>query len=80
MEIRYVEWVDSTGGNRWEPLGDVVKERPHQVRTVGFVVAEGDDYVTLAAGHDQQPAYENVDLYLVIPKLAILKSETLRPA
>ncbi len=70
-EQKFVEvtWIDSTGFAGWQE-----KQTPRTAttcRTVGFLVNENDDYITIAATYDSfTDAYHSP---LTIPKVAIIE-------
>lgn len=78
-EIALVEWVDSAslpGGSIWKEKRAAEKLRPSLGVTAGFVLAEGQDYITIAAHigeEDDDPAGEEVSGEMAIPKVAILR-------
>lgn len=75
MEVRYIEWIDSMGGSGWEPLEETRKLRPMKAMTVGFVVEEGDDFVTILQSFDERENGRHYgDNHICIPKFAITKS------
>jgi hypothetical protein len=79
VEIRYVEWMDSLGSGGWIKLSEAKEYRPQLCKTVGFVVEDGDQYVTFSLCEDTQAGDNNhVDNVLCIPKFAITKSKTLK--
>ena len=43
-----VRWVDSISGNGWEGINSATDIRPGNAVSVGFLVDEGEDYVTIA--------------------------------
>ena len=78
-EIRLIEWLDSMGDHGWEPVERQVKElRPMHIYTAGFVLDEGEDYLTVVQSYDErasgQPHCDNV---ISIPKVAVLSSRTI---
>jgi hypothetical protein len=84
LEVRCVEWIDSAGGTRWMQLSEIVGNGPDRCFSVGYVLRETDDQLTLLqslAPHDDHQDYgQSGDNYIVIPKFAITKSRTLRKA
>lgn len=78
MEVRYVAWVDSLGSSGWEPMADARDARPMRIFTVGFVLDEGDDYVTILQSYDERKTGRpHCDNYICIPKVAITEMRTL---
>ena len=83
MEVRYVEWVDSSGGSGWEPVNDVAAYRPFVISTVGFVISEDEDHVGVIQSYDERlPSMgkAHADHWIMIPKSAVRKMLTLRKA
>ena len=79
MEVRYVEWVDSLGSHGWDSLKEAREMRPMAIKSVGFVIAEDADYVTLLQSYDERASGEpQGDHVTSIPTAAITKSRTLR--
>lgn len=76
MNIEIVDWVDSCSVDAWEQAD--IKRKPSMCRTVGFVVFEDEDCLSLASSmayHDGQPA--DCCLTMTIPKTAIRERATL---
>ena len=67
-EITFIEWVDATYGSGWESID------AHQpiatIWSVGMVVDETDDYVTIAASVDEDMEMSNG--VMTIPTSAIV--------
>jgi len=62
----YIEWVDSSYATGWVDADD--ERKPCEIVTVGLVVRETDDHVTIASSLD---ANGNPLSPLTIPKVAI---------
>lgn len=83
MEMRYVEWVDSASGTRWDLTTEIAKEPVRVIRSVGFVLLDVDDHITLVQSEDP-PSVEsdlgrsNASNWIVIPRVAITRMENLR--
>ncbi len=79
-EIREVTWLDSKGGPGWTGIEELsVQAKPMSCVSVGYVLFETHEYVTLVQSFDTQAA-TNADNYIAIPKFAVLSSRTLRKA
>lgn len=79
LPVVYVEWVDSMGGGRWqdvEGIRECASIDNMLIKTVGWLVADEDDYVVIAhsnregsasagAGHDAMAP-------LQIPRVAVM--------
>lgn len=77
-EVRYIEWVDSMGGSGWEPLEEMSTYKPMAIKTAGFVVAEGEDFVTVLQSYDERDkGRPHADNVISIPKVAITSMRTL---
>lgn len=62
-----VEWLDAyTQDSGWKSIKSLRKAAPVLVRTVGFLVKDAPDHVTVAASH--VPVDEHCDGDCVIPK------------
>ena len=76
MKLAYVEWVDavSIGTGGWVKLRDVEKLTPDLVRSVGWVVEETQEYLTMISHNgDNEVAGE-----FCIPKTCIRKRRILK--
>lgn len=75
-EVRYVEWLDSTGMHGWRDLKENVSLEPDHCMTVGFVIKETDDYLTLLQSHTARKDgdLDSGDNSICIPKFAITNS------
>lgn len=84
MEIRYVEWLDSAGLSRWTPIKELQRRSlVSRCLSVGFVLKEDDDQVTLLQSLDPgqlEGDDDNGDNTITIPKIAITASTILREA
>ena len=49
-QIVLIEWLDSKGAQRWEYLDEIEPMPPCNCCSVGFLIDENEDYVTLALG------------------------------
>ena len=74
-----VSWVDSYGPHGWILLRHVLEPSSMDVVSVGWVVQDQADRLTLVA-HIQDPSHDspNVDGCLTIPKVAIKSIVVLR--
>lgn len=75
-KIIYVEWVDSSHNTGWQTAEAALKE-DHLLdcKTVGFLIKETDDHLTVAQSSAVDP--DQVDGVLTIPKVAITKRKYL---
>jgi hypothetical protein len=70
-EIAYIEWWDALSDSGWEPLGET---DIHPVLSIGFVVAEDNSAITLAAAY----SIDQSNSRLHIPKGWITKMKRVR--
>lgn len=78
-EIRYVEWIDSCAESGWQPIRDLAKNSPDPCVSVGFVIAESGEHITLMQSHTERLGGDQTgSAALTIPKFAITRSEILR--
>jgi hypothetical protein len=67
MKMVLVEWLDAyTHDSGWKSIKSVRKQGPVLVRSIGFLVKEADDHVTVAASH--VPLDDHCDGDCVIPR------------
>ncbi len=72
----YVEWIDSAGQDEgWSNRIAVESWSPCKIATVGFLISESDDSITLAGSISDN---EKLDGVLVIPKCSIKKKKRVR--
>lgn len=78
--MRLVEWLDSCSEHGWQPLTDSKKIEPDHCSSVGFVIADTDEYLTLLQSftNRKDAAADQGDNSICIPKFAILNSITIR--
>ena len=72
MKAIYIEWEDSSSfaGGVWSIREDCVKSKPCSCKTIGFVISETKDAITLAGSLD---GGKHVSGDMTIPKSAIRK-------
>ena len=79
MEATYIEWEDHCqvlpdGGGAW--LGpEVLSNKPSVIKSIGFVIKEDKDYVTIASCRDEEDAFKGVS---VIIKSCIVKRKRIK--
>lgn len=77
-DVVYLEWVDSSGQDGWVKKQQALDtSTPSQCRTVGFVLCEDDESVTLMSTVDD--SHGNVDNPLTIPKFAVTHRAPMKP-
>lgn len=79
MEVRYVRWVDSNGGEGWHSLDRLRAYKPCVIHSVGFVLSEDAEHVSLLQSFDvkDEPANTNGDNWISIPKVAVLDMQSI---
>lgn len=76
-DLVYVEWVDSAGQDGWVDRQTALSGSiPSRVRSVGIVLHEDDESITLVTGEDT--THDNVDNPITIPKVAVTRRHGLR--
>lgn len=78
-----VEWIDSHGGGTWTSLAELESDfaTPCKCRTVGWLVAEKNGVIVLAAslsGESDPGIKLSGNGHMTIPKVAITKRTILR--
>ena len=81
-EVRIIEWVDSTGGGGWASLASWMKDKPHRIQTVGWVLRENPTEVTIIQSIDEEDRDDEPfgDNAITIPRFAIYYERTLLSA
>ena len=76
MKLVYLEWVDSVSApdGGWQDPKEVKKLTPDTVRSVGWIISETKDFVTLIS-HDGE---HEVSGEFCIPKACIKKRRVIR--
>ena len=69
-------WTDALGGDGWVEKEEVEKLPLAQIHSVGLLVNETPDHITITLADD--PAQKNCGAYMVIPKFAIKKKRFLK--
>lgn len=79
--MRFVEWRDSSGTGGWQSLKTLEEYEPDLCHTVGFVLRETDDFVTLIQSYtNRKQGEENSgDNVIVIPRFAIVRMDEVVP-
>lgn len=72
-----ITWRDATGVDEgWLDLEDVLKQNLSTIHTVGMLIADTDEYVTIALSYDEDN--KNIAGYLTIPRVCITTIEHLQ--
>ena len=80
-KVCLVEWIDSSGSSGWQLLEDAAAIEPDRCTSVGFVIAETTDRLTLLQSLTNRKGTkvkDHGDHVLTIPKSAIRKTVVLR--
>ena len=72
-----LDWVDSESAHGWQSIKEVTKD-PQLVHSVGYVIADNDKAITLAADVGEEFGPEDtVNRTIVIPKGMVQKVKRL---
>ena len=79
-----VDWLDSSGASGWQLIEDAAVMEPDPCTSVGFVIAETEDRLTLLQSFTNRKATAKAkdmgDHALTIPKCSITRVVVLRKA
>ena len=67
--FEYITWKDAVSEDPWCHRSEITPHF-HTIESVGFLVDESDDVVTLALNHDQDG--DNLSCVMHIPKVMII--------
>lgn len=71
-----IEWIDSCSGpETWSFIDEMTPFLPVEVRTVGFVIDDNDEAITVA--HSLTKSKKQVSGLMTIPKVSIISSSYL---
>jgi len=70
-----VTWVDSAGTAHWDDIKEAEELEPVICETIGFLVKETKDYITVVQSYANQ---EGVMHALSIPKVAVTKKKFIK--
>lgn len=76
MKILEITWIDACGGDAWIEVGDLKAKKISRITTVGYLVKEKEDSITLTMSFDEE--HEMYGAFLVIPKINIKKKRILK--
>lgn len=69
-----IEWIDSKSGQfGWEYLDDIEPVLPEIVHSVGFLIEDKKDYITIASCVSASQIYGRI----TIPKCSVIKKKKL---
>lgn len=75
MKLVKVTWEDSCTNNRWRELEDAKHDTTVKVVSVGFLVYEDKEYLSVAANYGTNPP--QISNTITIPKKTIKKIQTI---
>ena len=79
MTLELIEWIDSHGcSSEWQDRADAAEQPPVTVRSVGWIISEGDKAVIVAPHIMARTGH--VCGTMTIPKAAITSRKPLEPA
>jgi hypothetical protein len=70
LPVYYLEWVDSASCRGWTEV-ERIDPSPKVCRSIGFLVMENKEVITIAGHFSDNPDLCNGDI--TIPKVAIIK-------
>ena len=76
MKIVKVNWLDSNSNGGWHDITSAKHIRPSLCITIGYVIDEADDYITIASS--LAVINDSVSDVMCIPKFAVSSIETIR--
>lgn len=71
MKLLLVEWQDSASFDSWTSIDTLHKLKPSGCRTVGFLLSEDEDYLTLIGSHAANSHNDSASGAMCIPKCCI---------
>lgn len=74
-KIVLITWIDAMGGDGWLSLQEIKSQKPCEHNSIGFLVHETDEFVTITMSSEVEE--ENMGAWLCIPRLYIKKVVTL---
>lgn len=79
-DLLYIEWLDhcSHDGPHWSSVEDVKNLRPNTCHSVGFLINEGDSFITIASHVGTDDEDDEICGDLCIIKACIVKREKLK--
>jgi hypothetical protein len=75
----YIEWMDPYGHDRagWTTVDEVLKNKGENCKTLGFIMKEDKQFLTIASTYCVDPEYTSVLNYFTIPKSVIVKRKSI---
>lgn len=71
MKLVEIQWLDATGADGWTTEKSLLKETPAIHNSVGYVIKETKDHITITMSFDEER--ESLGAWLLIPKSFIKK-------
>lgn len=72
----HVLWRDATSSDSWECITEARAFKPHTIKTLGWLIHETEDEITVALSLDISG--DSVSQYIVIPKSWLIQKRRLR--
>ena len=76
MKLVEVQWLDAVGSDGWTTEKSLQKETAVIHNSVGYVVQETDEHITITMSYDTEK--ENLGAWLLIPKPYIKKLKKIK--
>jgi hypothetical protein len=76
LKVVHVTWRDSAAYQGWVNYDN--NSGPHEVESIGFLVAESDDHLAIATSHDSKPDSVPWSQMTIIPSEAIVSKRVVR--
>ena len=51
--VEYVEWTDHVSLDDWTDLDQIKNEKPHTISSVGFIIKDDKEHITLGLNLDR---------------------------
>lgn len=75
-KVIYIEWQDAVGADGWSRMSTIEKEGLASIKTVGFLIKETKESVTVL--HSIDVSNEQSGAWMVIPTAQIKKRKFLK--
>ena len=70
MKLVKIQWLDATGADGWIEAKELVNEEPAIHNSVGYVVKDTPEFITITMSYDDEK--ESLGAWLLIPKKFII--------
>ena len=64
MRLISVKWLDHSGFGRWVEKEQLMSAKPVVIQSVGWLVQETEDYVTIAASEDTEGKFNDCNIII----------------